>query len=722
METKKTIAFALCAPFMLLFSSCSQPETRLIDNFSIDQTKNIMRPENFGIANGNITTGIQFKDLISIQGIWAPPYVSSDFTFQGTIHDSVTACSEYIWRPFYIERKATPGNMTIVSNTMLIPEKRAFLLALTLSNNGSQPFSAPVTFTAQGTLDKLMKDENWGFAAPKSSTTTVTEIITDGIIKLEQGENAVVIAASKEIAWDSAERCFKGNISIPPSEELKLFFSISIGKTEDATRICNEIAGNPGAAIKNARIHYDKRVSELYQRVPYFESDNALLVQFYNRSLTPFLLNRWNVQEFKLKPFYSSGSVKGGCVGEYLWDFGEACEIISLFDPQATKAHIIQFMETGVKKGFGFCPLYGGMLHPTHFYPTNQDKIIGLTYHYIKNTGDVAFLTEKMGNGTVLDTIISEALFMDDLSKNVALINYDTCDPQHNGGQSHLEIRHPVGKLGYTHIIPDVNGRRYINYTRAAELSELTGKPRPDLVERAESLKVLLKKELWDADKKWFAYEIPSFKPPLREFRYTNILFFLLGTGVLDEEEESGLLSHLKEGEFLSTYGLYSIARHDPSFNPADVDHGGPGAYNSFPPGIAKTLYKIGKNEQADDLLKRILWWGGRMPYWGDSFYADTIRYREETPLQCDIGSLAGAQCVIFGIFGINSGFDGSVRIDPNQPSFANQLSLKGVKLCNQVFDVEMNKGIYKVTCQGKTLEAKVGQTILVKDSKLSIQ
>jgi len=242
------------------------------------------------------------------------------------------------------------------------------------------------------------------------------------------------------------------------------------------------------------------------------------------------------------------------------------------------------------------------------------------------------------------------------------------------------------------------------------------------MVERADMLRKILKSELWDSGKKWFAYEIPTFDPPLREFRYTNILYFLLGTGVLDEEQESGLLSHLKEGEFLSTYGLYRIARHDPSFNPADVDHGGPGAYNSFPPGIAKTLYKIGKNQQADDLLRRVLWWGERMPYWGDSFYADTIRYREETPLQCDIGSLAGAQCVIFGIFGITSEFDGSVRIKPNQPSFANQLSLTGVRLCNQVFDVNVNKGIYRVTCQGKTLEAKVGQTIAVRDDILSIQ
>jgi hypothetical protein len=700
----------------------SQRNSPTIDNFRIDQIKNIMRPENFGIANGTITTGIQYKDLISIQGIWAPPYVSSDFSFQATIDGGALPCSEYIWRPFYIERNAvTQKNVILETNTILIPGKRAFLIALTFTNKGSQQFSGLVTFAAQGTLDKLMLDEKWGFAAPKSSTPTVVKFVDNATLKLEQGDCAVVIAAGKGVTLNTHDKSFKSNLSIPASGKTKLYFSFAIGATEDATRQCSEIAGNPEAEVKSARAAYDKKVIELYQRVPFFESDNAMLVQFYNRSLMPFLINRWEVPEFKLKPFYSSGSVKGGCVGEYLWDFGEACEIISLFDPQATKAHIIQFMETGVKKGFGFCPIYGGMLSPNYFYPTNQDKIIGLTYNYIKNTGDVAFLKERLGKGTVLDSIISEALFMDNLSKPIALINYDTCDPQHKGGQSHLEIRHPVGKLGYTHVIPDLNGRRYINYTRAAELSGLAGKPRPDLVERAESLRKLLKRELWDAEKKWFAYEIPSFNPPIREFRYTNILYFLLGTGVLDEEQESGLLSHLKEGEFLSNYGLYSIAKHDPAFNPADVDHGGPGAYNSFPPGIAKTLYKIGKNQQADDLLKRILWWGERMPYWGDSFYADTIRYREETPLQCDIGSLAGAQCVIFGIFGISSEFDGSIKIKPNQPSFANQLSLKGVKLCNQTFDVVMNKGIYRVTCQGKTLESTVGHTIMVKAGKLSL-
>lgn len=48
--------------------------------------------------------------------------------------------------------------------------------------------------------------------------------------------------------------------------------------------------------------------------------------------------------------------------------------------------------------------------------------------------------------------------------------------------------------------------------------------------------------------------------------------------------------------------------------------------------GSFSVVLLMGKPQPAENILKRILWWGERMPYWGDSFYADTMRYREETP------------------------------------------------------------------------------------------
>jgi hypothetical protein len=625
----------LCLAFGIILATacCSRQNSHLVDKFCIDQDKNIMRPENFGIGNGKITAGINCNDLFGIEGIWAPPYVSSDFSFQARVNGQSAEQPRYLWRPFYIERSASLGNALLArTNTLLMPEARTFIFSLFLKNQEKENAALSLEFIIKGTLDKMLSDSCWGFTAPHSVSATKVKKINNNLVLLAQGDQAIVVSASKNLVWDNEQHSFRANTIIAPDTGINIYFTFSIGPTNEALKQCDEAAGNPEAAIRRADGIYDQRVSELYQRLPVFWSDNISLVHFYNRSLVPLLLNRWDVPEFKLTPFYSTGSVRGGCVGDYLWNVGECPEILSVFDPQSTKAHIRQFLETGVKHGFGFCPVNGGMLHPNYFYPVNQEKVIGLTYNYVRNTGDIAFLKEKIGKGTIIDSIVSEALFLDDLSKPVALIDYNICDPQHKGGQSHLELRTPVGRLNYTNVMPDLNGRRYLNYRLAARLAELAGKPNPDLLKRAEALKVELKKQLWDADKKWFAYKMPDEKPPITELRYTVQIFYLLGSGVLDEEEESGILNHLNDKEFLSEYGMHSLAKQDPAYFQPDVDNGGPGACTCFPLNIAKTLYTMGKPQLAENILKRILWWGERMPYWGDSFYADTMRYREETP------------------------------------------------------------------------------------------
>jgi hypothetical protein len=719
----KNISIISVSAFIFLFMtfSCSHQHSHPIDIFCIDQTNNIMHSENFGIANGKITTGIEYNDLFSIKGIWAPPYVSSDFSFEASVNGLPRVQPQYNWKPFNVERYASLDNALLArTNTLLVPEGRAFIVSLLLKNQGKENLSLSFNFIAKGTLDKMLSDTSWGFTAPQSTTATIVEPLGNNSVALKQNGQAIVITASNDLYWDKTQRCFKGNSIIPPGGETKLYFAFSVGVLIDAVKQCNKIADNPEAIIKKAYRIYNQRVTELYRTLPRFESDNASLVHFYDRSLASFLLNRWDVPEFKLHPFYSTGSVRGGCVGDYLWNVGESMEILSLYDPDATKAHIRQFMEAGVKCGKGLCPVSGRMLDGKLFYPVNQEKVIGLTYHYVRNTGDVNFLNEKLGNGTVLDSIISEALFLDGMSKPIAMVDYNTCDPQHKGGHSHLELRTPIGKMNYTNVIPDLNGRRYLNYLFAARLSELTGKPRPDLLKRAEALKRELKKQLWDADKKWFVYKIPDSIPPITEHRYTVQMFYLLGSGVLDEEEESGLLGHLNENEFLSDYGMHSLAKQDPAYFQPDVDNGGPGTCTSFPLNIAKNLYIMGKPQLAENILKRLLWWGESMPYWGDSFYADTIRYREETPLQCTIDAVSGAQCIIYGMFGISPDFDGTIRVNPSLPSFARHISLKGVRLRNQMFDVEVNRDNYKVSIRGNTLEAKIGQTVKITNGKLT--
>ena len=72
---------------------------------------------------------------------------------------------------------------------------------------------------------------------------------------------------------------------------------------------------------------------------------------------------------------------------------------------------------------------------------------------------------------------------------DITLVDYNVCDPQRSGGKSHLELRTPLGKLNYTNVMPDLNGRRYMNYVLAARLSELAGRPGSDLLERSSRLR-----------------------------------------------------------------------------------------------------------------------------------------------------------------------------------------------------------------------------------------
>jgi hypothetical protein len=128
---------------------------------------------------------------------------------------------------------------------------------------------------------------------------------------------------------------------------------------------------------------------------------------------------------------------------------------------------------------------------------------------------------------------------------------------------------------------------------------------------------------------------------------------------------------------------------------------------------ICERLYNSGYQDAADDLLQRILWWGGRVPYWGDSFVANFIGYREDTPLQSDFSALAGAQCIIFGMFGVSVNPNGDITINPHTPSFSPQISLQGLRLRGCTLDIVADQTDFTVKINGKVYRSKIGIPVL---------
>ena len=122
------------------------------------------------------------------------------------------------------------------------------------------------------------------------------------------------------------------------------------------------------------------------------------------------------------------------------------------------------------------------------------------------------------------------------------------------------------------------------------------------------------------------------------------------------------------------------MSKKDLAYDQVDIDNGGGGSCVCFPPQIIERLYKSGHPKEAENVLERILWWGERLPYWGDSLVANNIDYRKDTPLQNAIGAVAGAQCIIFGMFGVEVKFNGDITINPNPPTFSPEINLIGLK------------------------------------------
>jgi hypothetical protein len=192
-------------------------------------------------------------------------------------------------------------------------------------------------------------------------------------------------------------------------------------------------------------------------------------------------------------------------------------------------------------------------------------------------------------------------------------------------------------------------------------------------------------------------------------------MFKLFNSPVLDAEEEAGLLSHLNETEFLSAQGLHSMSKTDVAYDQVDIDNGGGGACTCFPPQIAERLYKCGHADHAHDIIRRILWWGERLPYWGDSLVANAVDYRKDTPLQCEFDGATVAQCIIFGMMGVRAKMDGTVVINPHLPPFAESVMLKNLKLRGKEMTITVDKNGYTVEANGKVNGSAMGTIMTIK-------
>lgn len=157
------------------------------------------------------------------------------------------------------------------------------------------------------------------------------------------------------------------------------------------------------------------------------------------------------------------------------------------------------------------------------------------------------------------------------------------------------------------------------------------------------------------------------------------------------------------------------MSKRDSAYDQVDIDCGGGGDYVAFTPRIAKLLYRAGHTAEAEELLRRTLWWGERLPYWGDSLVANQIEYRKDTPLQNSIAAGEGAQCIIFGMFGVDVALDGTVAVNPKLPRRAPDASLHGLKLRGSNIDIAVAGQEFSVKVGNRVRRSRMGNPVRIR-------
>lgn len=94
--------------------------------------------------------------------------------------------------------------------------------------------------------------------------------------------------------------------------------------------------------------------------------------------------------------------------------------------------------------------------------------------------------------------------------------------------------------------------------------------------------------------------------------------------------------------------------------------------------------------------------------------------YRKDTPLQNTIGAIAGAQCIIFGMFGIEVKFNGDIIINPHPPTFSPSISLRKLIIRGHNINISVRRRTYKVKIDNRIIKSKIGIPIIVQ-SKIKI-
>jgi hypothetical protein len=444
---------------------------------------------------------------------------------------------------------------------------------------------------------------------------------------------------------------------------------------------------SPDLAARIARADHAlrERLQWAAENIPRISTADQQLNDLYYRSVLSVLESRWERENFFVHPFYAAGT----WLFTTAWDTSYASELLSILDPKGLREAFLAFIRSGLLT-CTYIPWNGEA--GEFAYAQDPFAKMRILRDYLGGTGDLAFLDRVENGATVYEWMKRMGV---DLKKQRGrpdgLLDFGS------NSNNLLEIRTD----GYEHVVAATNGLAAKYFQQIADWGRVRNDPDAEqFAQWALQLKKSLNDKLWNEQAGWFDNLFPDGS---RQQVMSYHLFDILNTGLLSERQQHRLVEHIREGEFLGPYGMYSIAKSDDvHWDLMDEDWGGGGQYTGMPLRIAESLYRLGYSQLGWNILARCARWTERYPYLPQDAFTDSIADLDEEDMPLEIAAGSGAQAVLFGVFGLRPALDGSLAILPAYHAELGEAKMAGYLFRGHLYDVAMTSAGYCVYRDGK--------------------
>ena len=330
--------------------------------------------------------------------------------------------------------------------------------------------------------------------------------------------------------------------AIPGNSSRTAYFAIVVQPSSSAppANLSTDIAQR----MTDADLAWSSRLAAAAEALPQVSSDDPLFNDFYRRCILSVLESRWNNKNFVIDPFYAVGT----WTDTVAWDTSYASQMLSYLDPAGLRKTFLLYLRAGLKSSY--VPWNGKT--NDYWYAQTPFAAMRILTDYLLQTGDHKYLDQAVGGATVFEIMKRTGVELRRrFGRPDGLLDFGS------GSEKMIEIRTD----GYQHTVAATNGLAFAYFQQIAAWCASRHDPdAAQFTQWADQIRQAMTKELWDEKDGWFLNLYPDGS---RHLVWSYHQFELLDSGMLSAAEQQRLIEHIKEGEFLAPYGMYSISKTD---------------------------------------------------------------------------------------------------------------------------------------------------------------